>query len=199
MSKYNALVRKNILLQKMTTYVSHENEALENTWDSLLGLDVDMANDDVARLVQLFTESFQETIRRANNVRDLLNDFFDETGELDSEEDVYVAFPHYELSLDDDVEGATDSDADPSEMNQELTYENTVVADDDEPVVKDSESEVVAEEEPVVTVATVDDDAPDEEEEVVVEDHVRAARIQDDLSVLSDLGLNASASFDVDY
>lgn len=100
MGRYNPVVRRNILLQNMTSFVAKENQDFDDLQNKLLELDVNLENEDVLQVLSLYDSLVQDTIARANQVRDMLNAFFDETCEL-GDEDVYLHFPHYELIVED--------------------------------------------------------------------------------------------------
>lgn len=100
MGRYNPVVRRNILLQNMTSFVAKENHDFDDLQNKLLELDVNLENEDVLQVLSLYDSLVQDTIARANQVRDMLNAFFDETCEL-GDEDVYLHFPHYELIVED--------------------------------------------------------------------------------------------------
>lgn len=121
--KYNPAVRKNILLQEMTAFTNEETVALLDAWTTVSDLS-DRASDELSQaLTGLMKDLILKNIERSNRSRDLLNAFFDETGELD--EDRYLLFKPVTLpETDGDQVETADSD-DESEM--ELTYE--IVAD----------------------------------------------------------------------
>lgn len=100
MGRYNPVVRRNILLQNMTSFVAKENQDFDDLQNKLLELDVNLENEDVLQVLSLYDSLVQDTIARANQVRDMLNAFFDETCEF-GDEDVYLHFPHYELIVED--------------------------------------------------------------------------------------------------
>lgn len=153
--KYNPAVRKNILLQEMTAFTSEETVALLDAWTTVSDLS-DSASDELSQaLTGLMKDLILKNIERSNRSRDLLNAFFDETGELD--EDKYLLFKPVILPETDESQvDAVDNDDDESEMElvYEVTVDETVDLDDDahEEVV-DVESD-----ESVPTVESVEDE-----------------------------------------
>lgn len=160
--KYNPAVRKNILLQEMTAFTSEETVALLDAWTTVSDLS-DSASDELSQaLTGLMKDLILKNIERSNRSRDLLNAFFDETGELD--EDKYLLFKPVTLPETDESQvDNVDNDDDESEMElvHEVTVDETVDLDDDshEEVV-DVESD---ESEP--TVESVED----EEDQAVID------------------------------
>lgn len=129
--KYNPAVRKNILLQEMTAYTNQENIAFTEALAAVEQLD-DNTNDELAQALVAFMRSLvHDNIARSNQVRNALNTFFDETGELD--EDTYLLFKPYEV-------------VEPKEEPVVETQEH-VVEEKETPVIE--EDEPVADEEPV--------------------------------------------------
>lgn len=151
--KYNPAVRKNILLQEMTAYTNQENVAFTEALAAVEQLD-DNTNDELAQALVAFMRSLvHDNIARSNQVRNVLNTFFDETGEFD--EDTYLLFKPYEV-------------VEPKEEPVVETQEH-VVEEKEAPVVE--EDEPVADEEPVSeSEEQVQDEVVESEEEVVPTD-----------------------------
>jgi len=151
--KYNPAVRKNILLQEMTAYTNQENVAFTEALAAVEQLD-DNTNDELAQALVAFMRSLvHDNIARSNQVRNVLNTFFDETGEFD--EDTYLLFKPYEV-------------VEPKEEPVVETQEH-VVEENETPVVE--EDEPVADEEPVSeSEEQVQDEVVESEEEVVPTD-----------------------------
>ena len=172
--KYNPAVRKNILLQEMTAFTNEETVALLDAWTTVSDLS-DRASDELSQaLTGLMKDLILKNIERSNRSRDLLNAFFDETGELD--EDVYLLFKPVTLpETDGDQVETADSD-DESEM--ELAYE--IVADkpsDVEETETEPEAEAETTTEPKPEVETepelesesTDVSVNDEEDQAVID------------------------------
>lgn len=151
--KYNPAVRKNILLQEMTAYTNQENVAFTEALAAVEQLD-DNTNDELAQALVAFMRSLvHDNIARSNQVRNVLNTFFDETGEFD--EDTYLLFKPYEV-------------VEPKEEPVVETQEH-VVEENETPVVE--EDEPVADEEPVSeSEEQIQDEVVESEEEVVPTD-----------------------------
>ena len=170
--KYNPAVRKNILLQEMTAFTNEETVALLDAWTTVSDLS-DRASDELSQaLTGLMKDLILKNIERSNRSRNLLNAFFDETGELD--EDVYLLFKPVTLpETDGDQVETADSD-DESEM--ELAYE--IVADkpsDVEETETEPEAEAETTTEPKPEVETepesesTDVSVNDEEDQAVID------------------------------
>ena len=166
--KYNPAVRKNILLQEMTAFTNEETVALLDAWTTVSDLS-DNASDELSQaLTGLMKDLIFKNIERSNRSRDLLNAFFDETGELD--EDRYLLFKPVTLpETDGDQVETADSD-DESEM--ELTYE--IVADKPSDVEEtETETETTTEPKPEVETEpeseSTDVSVNDEEDQAVID------------------------------
>lgn len=172
--KYNPAVRKNILLQEMTAFTNEETVALLDAWTTVSDLS-DRASDELSQaLTGLMKDLILKNIERSNRSRDLLNAFFDETGELD--EDRYLLFKPVTLpETDGDQVETADSD-DESEM--ELAYE--IVADKPSDVEKtetepEAEAETTTEPKPEVETEpeseseSTDVSVNDEEDQAVID------------------------------
>lgn len=177
--KYNPAVRKNILLQEMTAYTNQENVAFTEALAAVEQLD-DNTNDELAQALVAFMRSLvHDNIARSNQVRNALNTFFDETGELD--EDTYLLFKPYEV-------------VEPKEEPVVETQEH-VVEEKETPVVE--EDEPVADEEPV---SESEDEEQVQDEVVESEDEVAPTEVsEEDAEVLASLPEDdADNSEDVD-
>lgn len=177
--KYNPAVRKNILLQEMTAYTNQENIAFTEALAAVEQLD-DNTNDELAQALVAFMRSLvHDNIARSNQVRNALNTFFDETGELD--EDTYLLFKPYEV-------------VEPKEEPVVETQEH-VVEEKETPVVE--EDEPVADEEPV---SESEDEEQVQDEVVESEDEVTPTEVsEEDAEVLASLPEDdADNSEDVD-
>lgn len=165
--KYNPAVRKNILLQEMTAYTNQENIAFTEALAAVEQLD-DNTNDELAQALVAFMRSLiHDNIARSNQVRNALNTFFDETGELD--EDTYLLFKPYEV-------------VEPKEEPVVETQEH-VVEEKEAPVVE--EDEPVADEEPV---SESEDEEQVQDEVVESEDEVAPTEVsEEDAEVLASL------------
>lgn len=158
--KYNPAVRKNILLQEMTAFTGDETNALLDAWATVSDLS-DSASDELSQaLTGLMKDLILKNIERSNRSRDLLNAFFDETGELD--EDKYLLFKPVMLpetdELDtDDVDNGNDDGQGQMELVHEVAVEETDKSDDvqDEVVNVESDESVSTE----VPVEDEDDQA----------------------------------------
>lgn len=177
--KYNPAVRKNILLQEMTAFTNEETVALLDAWTTVSDLS-DRASDELSQaLTGLMKDLILKNIERSNRSRDLLNAFFDETGELD--EDRYLLFKPVTLP---ETDGDQDSDVDADDDESEKEFVHDVVA----------ESREVDETEAVSETDTDTDTESDEESEstdVPVED-------EDDQAVINTLPETVDADEDVD-
>lgn len=179
--KYNPAVRKNILLQEMTAYTNQENVAFTEALAAVEQLD-DNTNDELAQALVAFMRSLvHDNIARSNQVRNALNTFFDETGELD--EDTYLLFKPYEV-------------VEPKEEPVVETQEH-VVEEKEVPVVEEEEDEPVADEEPV---SESEDEEQVQDEVVESEDEVAPTEVsEEDAEVLASLPEDdADNSEDVD-
>lgn len=162
--KYNPAVRKNILLQEMTAFTSDETNALLDAWATVSDLS-DSASDELSQaLTGLMKDLILKNIERSNRSRDLLNAFFDETGELD--EDKYLLFKPVtlpeteEFDETDDVDNGNDDGQTQMELVHEVAVEETVESEDiHEEAVNDESDEFVSTEEPV----------EDEEDQAVID------------------------------
>lgn len=175
--KYNPAVRKNILLQEMTAFTSDETNALLDAWATVSDLS-DSASDELSQaLTGLMKDLILKNIERSNRSRDLLNAFFDETGELD--EDKYLLFKPVtlpeteEFDETDDVDNGNDDGQAQMELVHEVAVEETVESEDIHEEAVDVESdEVVSTEEPVedeedqAMIDTLPDTVDDEDEVV---------------------------------
>lgn len=176
--KYNPAVRKNILLQEMTAFTSDETNALLDAWATVSDLS-DSASDELSQaLTGLMKDLILKNIERSNRSRDLLNAFFDETGELD--EDKYLLFKPVtlpeieEFDEADDVDNGNDDGQAQMELVHEVAVEETVESEDiHEEAVNVESDEVVSTEEPVEDEEdqAVIDTLPDmvDDEDVVVD------------------------------
>lgn len=175
--KYNPAVRKNILLQEMTAFTSDETNALLGAWATVSDLS-DSASDELSQvLTGLMKDLILKNIERSNRSRDLLNAFFDETGELD--EDKYLLFKPVtlpeteEFDETDDVDNGNDDGQAQMELVHEVAVEETVESEDiHEEAVNVESDEVVSTEEPVddeedqAVIDTLPDTVDDEDEVV---------------------------------
>ena len=172
--KYNPAVRKNILLQEMTAFTNEETVALLDAWTTVSDLS-DRASDELSQaLTGLMKDLILKNIERSNRSRDLLNAFFDETGELD--EDRYLLFKPVTLpETDGDQVETADSD---DESETELAHE--IVADkpsDVEETETEPEAEAETTTEPKPEVETepesesesTDVSVNDEEDQAVID------------------------------
>lgn len=166
--KYNPAVRKNILLQEMTAYTNQENVAFAEALAAVEQLD-DNTNDELAQALVAFMRSLvHDNIARSNQVRNVLNTFFDETGEFD--EDTYLLFKPYEV----------------------IEPKEEPVVETQEHVVEEKETPVVEEDEPVADEEPVAESDEDEhaEDETVVESEGEVAPVEvseEDAEVLASL------------
>lgn len=175
--KYNPAVRKNILLQEMTAFTSDETNALLDAWATVSDLS-DSASDELSQaLTGLMKDLILKNIERSNRSRDLLNAFFDETGELD--EDKYLLFKPVtlpeteEFDETDDVDNGNDDGQAQMELVHEVAVEETVESEDipEEAVnVESDESvsteELVEDEEDQAVIDTLPETVDDEDEVV---------------------------------
>lgn len=175
--KYNPAVRKNILLQEMTAFTSDETNALLDAWATVSDLS-DSASDELSQaLTGLMKDLILKNIERSNRSRDLLNAFFDETGELD--EDKYLLFKPVmlpeteEFDETDDVDNGNDDEQAQMELVHEVAVEETVESEDiHEEAVNVESDEVISTEEPVddeedqAVIDTLPDTVDDEDEVV---------------------------------
>lgn len=155
--KYNPAVRKNILLQEMTAFTSEETVALLDAWTTVSDLS-DSASDELSQaLTGLMKDLILKNIERSNRSRDLLNAFFDETGELD--EDKYLLFKPVtlpeteEFDETDDVDNGNDDEQAQMEFVHEVAVEETVESEDIHEEAVNDESD-----ESVPTVESVEDE-----------------------------------------
>ena len=165
--KYNPAVRKNILLQEMTAFTSDETNALLDAWATVSDLS-DSASDELSQaLTGLMKDLILKNIERSNRSRDLLNAFFDETGELD--EDKYllfkpVALPETEeFDETDDVDNGNDDGQAQMELVHEVAVEETVESEDIHEEAVNVESD---DEEDQAVIDTLPDTVDDEDEVV---------------------------------
>ena len=177
--KYNPAVRKNILLQEMTAFTSEETAALLDAWTTVSDLS-DSASDELSQaLTGLMKDLILKNIERSNRSRDLLNAFFDETGELD--EDKYLLFKPVTLPETDENQ-VDDVDADDDESEKELVHE----VDSDEPnevVETEVISEEDVEEEPVSTEVSVED----EEDQAIIDALPETVEAEEDVDRTADV------------
>lgn len=180
--KYNPAVRKNILLQEMTAFTSEETAALLDAWTTVSDLS-DSASDELSQaLTGLMKDLILKNIERSNRSRDLLNAFFDETGELD--EDKYLLFKPVTLPETDENQ-VDDVDADDDESEKELVHE----VDSDEPnevVETEVISEEDVEEEPVSTEVSVEDEE-DEEDQAIIDALPETVEAEEDVDRTADV------------
>ena len=164
--KYNPAVRKNILLQEMTAYTNQENVAFTEALAAVEQLD-DNTNDELAQALVAFMRSLvHDNIARSNQVRNVLNTFFDETGEFD--EDTYLLFKPYEV-------------VEPKEEPVVETQEH---------VVEENETPVVEEDEPVADEELVSESEDEEQvdDKVVESEEVVSTEVsEEDAEVLASL------------
>ena len=175
--KYNPAVRKNILLQEMTAFTSDETNALLDAWATVSDLS-DSASDELSQaLTGLMKDLILKNIERSNRSRDLLNAFFDETGELD--EDKYLLFKPVtlpeteEFDETDDVDNGNDDGQAQMELVHEVAVEETVESEDiyEEAVNVESDEvvsteEFVDDEEDQAVIDTLPETVDDEDEVV---------------------------------
>lgn len=177
--KYNPAVRKNILLQEMTAFTSEETAALLDAWTTVSDLS-DSASDELSQaLTGLMKDLILKNIERSNRSRDLLNAFFDETGELD--EDKYLLFKPVTLP-ETDGNQVDDVDADYDESEKELVHE----VDSDEPnevVETEVISEEDVEEEPVSAEVSVED----EEDQAIIDALPETVETEEDVDRTADV------------
>ena len=133
--KYNPAVRKNILLQEMTAFTVNETEALLSAVANVEELSDRASTEVETALVNLLKTFVYDDIARANQARDLLNAFFDETGDLDEER--YLLFKPIVL-VDEETETVEDVSTTDDGMEEEFAYEVPV---EEESVEDDSPSE----------------------------------------------------------
>lgn len=171
--KYNPAVRKNILLQEMTAYTNQENVAFTEALAAVEQLD-DNTNDELAQALVAFMRSLvHDNIARSNQVRNVLNTFFDETGEFD--EDTYLLFKPYEV-VEPKEEPVVETQEHVVEENETPVADEELVSEsEDEEQVEDevaeSDEEVVptdVSEEDAEVLATLPEDNADETEDVDV-------------------------------
>lgn len=140
--KYNPAVRKNILLQEMTAYTNLENAAFSEALATVEQLDA-TSNDELTQALVAFMRSLvHDNIVRSNQVRNALNTFFDETGELD--EDTYLLFKPYEVveSTEEPVSETIVEEKEESPANEDETVEDEAsVEKSEEDVEADTETE----------------------------------------------------------
>lgn len=174
--KYNPAVRKNILLQEMTAYTNQENVAFTEALAAVEQLD-DNTNDELTQALVAFMRSLvHDNIARSNQVRNVLNTFFDETGEFD--EDTYLLFKPYEV-VEPKEEPVVETQEHVVEENETPVVEEDELVADEEPVSESEDEEQVedevAESEEVVPTEVSEEDAEvlaslPEEDEVETED-----------------------------
>lgn len=174
--KYNPAVRKNILLQEMTAYTNQENVAFTEALAAVEQLD-DNTNDELAQALVAFMRSLvHDNIARSNQVRNVLNTFFDETGEFD--EDTYLLFKPYDV-VEPKEEPVVETQEHVVEENETPVVEEDELVADEELVSKSEDEEQVedevAESEEVVPTEVSEEDAEvlaslPEEDEVETED-----------------------------
>lgn len=177
--KYNPAVRKNILLQEMTAFTSEETAALLDAWTTVSDLS-DSASDELSQaLTGLMKDLILKNIERSNRSRDLLNAFFDETGELD--EDKYLLFKPVTLPETDEIQ-VDEVDTDDDESEKELVHE----VDSDEPnevVETEVISEEDVEEEPVSAEVSVED----EEDQAIIDALPETVEAEEDVDRTADV------------
>lgn len=177
--KYNPAVRKNILLQEMTAFTSEETAALLDAWTTVSDLS-DSASDELSQaLTGLMKDLILKNIERSNRSRDLLNAFFDETGELD--EDKYLLFKPVTLPETDEIQ-VDEVDTDDDESEKELVHE--VDSEESNDV---GETEVIleedAEEESVSTEVSVED----EEDQAIIDALPETVEAEEDVDRTADV------------
>lgn len=124
--KYNPAVRKNILLQEMTAFTANETEALLSAVANVEELSDRASTEVETALVNLLKTFVYDDIARANQARDLLNAFFDETGDLDEER--YLLFKPIVL-VDEEAETVEDASTTDDGMEEEFAYQEPVEED----------------------------------------------------------------------
>lgn len=124
--KYNPAVRKNILLQEMTAFTANETEALLSAVANVEELSDRTSTEVETALVNLLKTFVYDDIARANQARDLLNAFFDETGDLDEER--YLLFKPIVL-VDEETETVEDASTTDDGMEEEFAYQEPVEED----------------------------------------------------------------------
>lgn len=134
--KYNPVVRKNILLQEMTAFTANETEALLSAVANVEELSDRASTEVETALVNLLKTFVYDDIARANQARELLNAFFDETGDLDEER--YLLFKPIVL-VDEEAETVEDASTTDDGMEEEFAYQEPVEEDS---VEEDSPSEI---------------------------------------------------------
>ena len=134
--KYNPAVRKNILLQEMTAFTANETEALLSAVANVEELSDRASTEVETALVNLLKTFVYDDIARANQARELLNAFFDETGDLDEER--YLLFKPIVL-VDEEAETVEDASTTDDGMEEEFAYQEPVEEDS---VEEDSPSEI---------------------------------------------------------
>ena len=137
--KYNPAVRKNILLQEMTAFTANETEALLSAVANGEELSDRASTVVETALVNLLKTFVYDDIARANQARELLNAFFDETGDLDEER--YLLFKPIVL-VDEEAETVEDVSTTDDGMEEEFGYQASVEEDS---VEEDSPSEAAEE------------------------------------------------------
>ena len=169
--KYNPAVRKNILLQEMTAYTNLENAAFSEALATVEQLDA-TSNDELTQALVAFMRSLvHDNIVRSNQVRNALNTFFDETGELD--EDTYLLFKPYEV-VEPTEEPVVEVSETIVEDKEEESPANEAEAVEDEASVDESEEDV-------------DADAETETEDGSESEVVQSEVSEEDAEVLSSL------------
>ena len=181
--KYNPAVRKNILLQEMTAYTNQENVAFTEALAAVEQLD-DNTNDELAQALVAFMRSLvHDNIARSNQVRNVLNTFFDETGEFD--EDTYLLFKPYEV-VEPKEEPVVETQEHVVEENDTPVVEEDELVDDEE-LVSESEDEEQVEDEVVESEEVVPTEVSEEDAEVLAslpeEDEVET----EDVDVIGDV------------
>lgn len=124
--KYNPAVRKNILLQEMTAFTANETEALLSAVANVEELSDRASTEVETALVNLLKTFVYDDIARANQARELLNAFFDETGDLDEER--YLLFKPIVL-VDEEAETVEDASTTDDGMEEEFAYQEPVEED----------------------------------------------------------------------
>ena len=119
----------------MTAFTANETEALLSAVANVEELSDRASTEVETALVNLLKTFVYDDIARANQARDLLNAFFDETGDLDEER--YLLFKPIVL-VDEEAETVEDVSTTDDGMEEEFGYQAPVEEDS---VEEDSPSE----------------------------------------------------------
>ena len=156
--KYNPAVRKNILLQEMTAFTANETEALLSAVANVEELSDRASTEVETALVNLLKTFVYDDIARANQARDLLNTFFDETGDLDEER--YLLFKPIVL-VDEEAEAVEDTSTTDDGMEEEFVYQASVEEDSVEEDLPSEAVEALSAEDQEVYDSLPEDDGVD--------------------------------------